>query len=176
MKHSILFPHHTSWLNALKLAIPSYLGGVVVFTFGFWQYTAASVALAITQNAGSTAILCIAFLCLLGGAVWYLLLTLLFSLLLRLLWSKPPKWLKPSTNWRRILQNFSIATLSALPVLLAFIGHVLATEAVDFTKTATYQLNIEKVLLNFSWVWFITAAYLYQIEFVIKSQRKVKKR
>ncbi|MBD2057031.1 hypothetical protein H6F88_13565 [Oculatella sp. FACHB-28] len=175
MKHSIFFPNHTSWLNALKISIPGYLCGVGVFAFSFWQYAFISIVLATAQGTNPLGILIIDLLALLAGIAWYFLLILIFSLLLRLLWSNPPEWLKPSMHWFRVLYDFNVIIFATLPIFLIFLAGVAANESIDLMKSASYQLHLEKVLLNFSWLWVIAAAYLYQIEFVVKNRRKVKK-
>jgi hypothetical protein len=176
MKHSILFPNHTSWLNALKIGIPGYLCGVAVFAFSFWQCAFFSIVLATTETAAFLGASIIALLALLAGIIWYFLLILVFSLLLRLLWSNPPDWIKPSMHWFRVLYDFNVIIFATLPIFLIFLANVAVNEAAELAWSVNYRLQIEKILLNFSWLWIIAAAYLYQIESVVKNRGNPKKR
>jgi hypothetical protein len=176
MKHSIFFPNHTSWLNALKIIIPGYLCGVGAFAFSFWQYAFVSIVLSATQTTNPAGMLIIALLALLAGIAWYFLLILVFSLLLRLLWSNPPEWIKPSMHWFRVFYDFSVIFFATLPIFLIFLASVSTNQSINLIEPANHQFHLEKVLLNFSWLWIIVAAYLYQIEFVVKNRRIPKKR
>jgi hypothetical protein len=115
MKHSIFFPNHTSWLNALKIIIPGYLCGVGAFAFSFWQCAFFYIVAVTTQTTNSLGILIISLLALLAGVVWYFLLILVFSLLLRLLWSNPPEWIRPSMHWFRVFYDFNVMILQLCP-------------------------------------------------------------
>ena len=65
MNNRSLFPSLKSWIFAIKLAIPAYLGATVVFGFEFWRYSAFAVILAINGNEGLSFCLAISMIALL---------------------------------------------------------------------------------------------------------------
>ena len=164
MNNRSLFPSLKSWIFAIKLAIPAYLGATVVFGFEFWRYSAFAVILAINGNEGLSFCLAISMIALLLCLLWFLFLAGIYKLLLNILWSKPPQWIKLPKLKYLVLRDFSILVISTFPIvviLLVYISFITSFKEV-FADMKTPKLSYDSLLLKFSWLWMICAASLYQ--------------
>ena len=175
-------PYPRAWMMAFKLAIPAYLGATVILIFEFWRslvfgciFTIAFITID-DKNIGNKTIgnehvlapfLFSAFVLFLA-LIWFLIMAGLYSLFLKLLWSNPPQWLRLPEFKALIIRDFGILVLSLLPIVVCFSLYVLFTTTSkkilgDFdTPRLTLRLINDLFLLRFSWLWFISAAYLYQ--------------
>lgn len=151
-------------MMAIKLAIPAYFGATVIFAFEFWRYSLVGSFLAITGNEGSIFFFAVSAVALLLALIWFLILVGIYTLLLKLLWSKPPRWLSPPGFRALIIRDFGVLLLSILPVIAIFAIYILFITSLKqaFADLRTPRLTYDLFLLRFSWLWFISAAYLYQ--------------
>lgn len=171
MKYPKWFPCPGSWLKALALAIPAYLG-VMLFPLIFWSALYISIGLTPTPGDHALNAFLFSFSVLLVGLTMYLILTFGYSLLLRLLWSSPPRWLSPSFHWKSLVGNYAIITGATLPVSAMFIfyvslkTHIKITTGYDlhYIYTDPDTLRSTSFLVHLIeqsiWLWLITAAFL----------------
>ncbi|NDJ23665.1 hypothetical protein GS682_18880 [Nostoc sp. B(2019)] len=161
---SAWLPYPQSWMMAVRLAIPAYLGANVIFAFEFWRYSLVGVLLTVTGNNGLILFLAISAIALLLALIWFLILTRVYALLLKLLWSNPPQWLSLPKLRLLIVRDFGILTLSVLPIVAIFAIYILLFTSFKqtFADLKTPKLTYNIFLLRFWWIWLISAAYLYQ--------------
>jgi hypothetical protein len=158
------FPYRSSWIQAAKLYLVAYIG-VVVLTAFFWFFVLTG-AISILFNGAEFLpfFLAVSIGALIAGFVFYQCLRLVYWLILKVLWSKPPQWLKQS-GFRASLHSFSILTVATLPLAIVcylpmFID--LYTKMETSRYVAEYQDLTTPSLMWFSWLWLIASAYLYQ--------------
>lgn len=159
-----MFPSLQCWLAALRLSIPNYLG-FSVFTFSFWNFTFAGVMLSVASGDWHALALCmgIAGATLLIGIIAYLLLSLLWFGVLKLLWSQPPIAIAP--NWVQMPVNLAISLVAVLPIALIFAGRLSRDIALEaFYKHLPHGYVID-LMFRFYWLWLLVAAYSYHIVF-----------
>jgi hypothetical protein len=157
-------PYPRAWMMAVKLAIPAYFGGTVIFAFEFWRYSLVGGLLATTGNEGLILFFTISAIALLVAFMWFLILTGLYMVLLKLLWSKPPRWLILPRFRALVVRDFGVLVLSILPIIAIFAIYILFATGLEqtFTDLKTPKLTYDLFLLRFSWLWLVSAAYLYQ--------------
>jgi hypothetical protein len=66
-----------------------------------------------------------ASIALMVASIWYLLINFLYSLLLRLLWDKPPSWLKSPQSLKQNLIHLGIALAANFPIATVYVIHLL---------------------------------------------------
>lgn len=157
-------PKPKAWLMAVKLAIPAYFGATVVLAFEFWRYAFLGTLLAVTGNNGLIPFFAFSVIALVLALIWFLILTGVYKLLLKLLWSNPPQWLRLPKFKALVIRDFGILVLSLMPVLAIFTIYILFVTSYRqiFSDFRTPRLTYDIFLLRFFWLWFISAAYLYQ--------------
>ncbi len=159
-------PYPKSWMMAIKLAIPAYIGATVLFAFEFWRYLIVGGIglLSITNNSSLIFFFAVSVIALLLALIWFLILTRVYALLLKFLWSNPPQWLILPKFRALVIRDFGILVLSILPIVVIFAIYILFFTSFKqtFTDLRTPRLNYDLFLLRFWWLWLISAAYLYQ--------------
>ncbi|WP_414530081.1 hypothetical protein [Nodularia chucula] len=169
MSKSSLFPawlpKPKSWLMAVRLAIPAYFGATVVLAFEFWRYAFLGSLLAVTSNNGLIPFFVFSVIALVLALIWFLILTGVYKLLLKLLWSNPPQWLRLPTFKSLVIRDFGILVLSLVPILIIFTIYILFVTSYrqTFNDFRTPRLTYDIFLLRFFWLWFISTAYLYEL-------------
>ena len=159
-------PSFGAWWKAAKLAIPAYCCATVIFAFNVWRFFLLGGIFVITGSGleglgfGLLFSLGILFLSL----IWFILWSEIYTFLLKVLWSNPPQWLKLPTNSTMAKRDFSILTLSTLPITVLFLVYVAFNVSLrqEFLSAPSLRLTYDAFLLKFSWLWFISAACLYQ--------------
>jgi hypothetical protein len=151
-------------MMAVKLAIPAYLGATVIFAFEFWRYSLVGGLLAITGNEGLVFFFAVSAVALLLALIWFLILAGIYTLLLKFLWSKPPRWLSLPRFRALVVRDFGVLVLSILPIIVIFAIYILFFTSFKqtFADLKTARLTYDLFLLRFSWLWLVSAAYLYQ--------------
>lgn len=175
-------PYPSSWLKALGLAVPIWIGTVGVFNLMSWQFIFLYILVVVNRSPIPDIFLIFAAVTLIASLIWYLVLTLLYSLFLRLLWREVPKslgWLKLPKSWSSIFFGWIVSTLAAsIPALL-----LLPYSAYSFYSSDRFSEILEKLkYIEFTdeaigkmFVgWYVTAAYLYQVKSLLRSKRKIK--
>lgn len=174
-------PYPSSWLKALGLAVPIWIGAVGVFNLMSWQFIFLYILAVVNRSPIPDIFLIFAAVTLIASLIWYLVLTLLYSLFLRLLWREVPKslgWLKPPKSWGSIF-GWVVSTLAAsIPALLllpyssySFYSSHRFSEILEKLKYVEFTDEaIEKMFVG----WYVTAAYLYHIRSLFRSKRKIK--
>lgn len=175
-------PYPSSWLKALGLAVPVWTGAVAVLSLISWQFIFLFILAVIAHSPVPNIFLVIAAGVLIASLIWYLVLTLLYSLFLRLLWREVPKslgWLKPPKSWGSIFFGWVVSTLAAsIPALL-----LLPYSSYSFYSSDRFSEILEKLkyveftdeAIGKMFVgWYVTAAYLYQARSLLRSRRKIK--
>jgi hypothetical protein len=160
-------PYSKSWMMAIKLAIPAYFGATVVLAFEFWRYSLVGGLIAVTGNASNNGLIfffAVAAIALLLALIWFLILTRVYALLLKLLWSNPPQWLILPKFRSLVIRDFGILVLSILPIVAIFAIYILFVSSFKqtFADLRTPRLTYDIFLLRFWWLWFISAACFYQ--------------
>ena len=157
-------PYPSSWFMAIKLAIPAYIGATVVFGFEFWRYSILGGLIIFTDKDGTIVLFIISLVALIISLIWFLILTGLYKLFLKLLWSDPPKSLTLPKLRYLVIRDFGILLVSILPVAVIFTIYILYVTGIKqtFSDVRIPRLSYDIFLLRFSWLWFISAAYIYQ--------------
>lgn len=172
------FPYPSSWVKALGLAVPFWMGAVGVFSLMSWQFIFLFILAVVNRSPIPNIFLIFAAGISIASLIWYLVLTVLYSLLLHLLWREVPKslnWIKPPKSWKSILFGWAVSTLAALVPALLLLPHssysfysshrfseiLEKLEYVEFTEEA-----IGKMFVG----WYAMAAYLYQARSLLKTK------
>jgi len=166
-------PSFKAWRNALLLFIPTYGAGIVVFVFGFWLFLLTFCILLPWYELAVLFFLGMALIALLVGSIWYLIVNLLYSLLLHLLWNKPPNWLITPQSLRQNLIHLGIAILATFPIGAIYIIHLLWISNLEVLTEIDYKAiyYAPDFILKLSWLWIIAAAYVYQWKYQLTSKR-----
>lgn len=172
MKWPVWFPYPSSWLKALGLAIPTWVGAVAFFSLEVWHSIFLFILSAVTRSSSPSFFLVFAVGFLVASLIWYLLLILLYSLLLRLLWQEVPqflRWLKPPIRWRDILFGWAVSTLAVLVgaapfLLLAFYSSDFIVETMRKRSGIATEAAIGKMFGG----WYVTATYFYQMKSLLR--------
>ncbi len=171
-------PYPSSWLKALGLAVPVWIGAVAALNVFSWQFIWLFILAVIEHAPVPTIFLIFAVGGLIVSLLWYLLLILLYSLLLRLLWSKVPQflnWVKPPKSWQAIFFGWAALTLATLiPALFilpftsySFYSSSNLTEILEKLKYVEFNEEaIGKMFIG----WYVTTAYLYQARSLLKNR------
>lgn len=121
------FPYPSSWLKALGLAVPTWIGAVAIFSLEVWHFIFLLILAVVNHSPIPSIIFVLAAGMLIVSLIWYLLLILLYSLLLRLFWSELPQflhWMKPPSRMRDVFFGWAVSTLAVLvgaaPFLMAY--------------------------------------------------------
>ena len=162
-------------LQAFKLAIATYLGGVGAFGLMFWLYGIPLVVIAVT-SADRRALLLPLFPIgiFVVGLLWYILVRVLYEVLLKALWSNPPQPLRTSQGVASILWNYSITSVGMLPIALIYLAKYGFPVSEEFSqRRAEYMTNLA---MQYFWLWLAIAIGCYwarrpAIKSAIQSQR-----
>ena len=178
-KPFIWFPSPSSWLKALALVVPTWIG-LVVFPslYGCLCFLLLVLSVATQAPLGAIGIWALfGSLFLVGSLFWYLLLVGLYSFVSRLLWSEVPqflRWLELPKKKRDIFFGWVASTLAVLIgvsplVMLVLLFYDFTGVNVRYRPDLLNQLTAAKMEAIFDRVfimWFVVCAYLYQIKSV----------
>lgn len=178
---SVWFPAPHSWLKALVLAIPTWLGSVAIFNLEALRLIVFALRAYVKtyswEDEPQHFFLAFAGVLLAFLLIAYLLLVLLYRIFLRCLWAEVPQfldWLKEPFNRKRdILVSWLISMLAMLiaaaPLLLvAFDSRYTFMEAMQRLTGLTIQEILTEVFVR----WYVAAAYLLQLKRVLKFRAK----
>ncbi|MEM8718670.1 MAG: hypothetical protein AAGE84_05100 [Cyanobacteria bacterium P01_G01_bin.39] len=169
------FPTLKAWRNALLLFIPTYGASIVVFIFGFWLFFLIFCILLPWYDTALLFFLGIALIALVVALIGYLLVNFLYSLLLGLLWDNPPKWLRPPQSLTQNLAHLGVAIAATFPIAVIYVVHLLWIGHIEALTTVDYKaIYAPDLMLKLSWLWFITAAYLYHWKYQLSHKRNQK--
>jgi hypothetical protein len=144
------FPYPSSWLKALGLAVPVWIGAVAVFSLMSWQFIFLFILAVVNRYPIPNIFLVFAAGILIASLIWYLVLTLLYSLCLHLLWREVPKslaWVKPPKSWKLILFSWAVSTLAAsVPAIL-----LLPYSSYSFYSSNRFSEILEKLKCWLYW-------------------------
>lgn len=171
-------PSLKSWTLAIRLAIPAYGLAMVVPAFEVWRFFLLGTLLSFSGIEGLLFFFAISLLSLMLSLLWFLLWAGAYSLLLKLLWSNPPEWLRLPKTLVLVNRDFGVLVTSVLPIAIVFLAHVgLRTSLLyDLPMTKSFRLTYETFLLDFSWLWFISAVFLYHSYYQVRAIIKQRKR
>lgn len=168
-------PSFKAWRNALLLFIPAYGAATVVFLFAFWLFLLTFCILLPWYDTALLFFLGVALIALVVGSIWYLLVNFLYSLVLRLLWDKPPSRLKSPQSFKQNLAHLGVAIAATFPIAAIYVIHLLWLGQVEALTRVDYKsIYAPDLMLKLSWLWIIAAAYVYQWKYLI-DKRKNKK-
>jgi len=157
------FPSFKAWWKATLLFLPFYGIALVIPIFIFWHFLVISVILTIEQVQAAAFAWAVTAGMLVSTIIGYFLILLIYSLVLKLLWSNPPQWLHPPQSLRKNLFHLSVAIGATLPISAINIFYLISIESVEaLTQTNLKPIYLPKLLWKLSWIWLIAAAYLYQ--------------
>lgn len=163
---------------AIRLAVPAYCCATVIPAFEVWRLLLLAGTFAVTGTEGLTLFLLGSFGALLLSLVWFLAWVGAYALLLKILWSNPPQWLKLPKFSILINRDFSVLVLAVLPIAIAvciYTGFTPILRQNPFTEKSL-KLTYELLLPKFAWIWLIAAACFYQWQWYSKPKEKVSKR
>lgn len=156
-------------LKTLKLSLIFYVGATGAFLCFTWFHVLLAIVAGLSLNDWEFFILygVISLATLLCGLVWFLLLNGLYLLLLRLLWAKPPTWIRITQGRRDTVVSFLIGAVSCLPVTalaLRSLSHRYGGTEVLIRELAAGRdegAMTATVTLHYWWIWFLVAIALY---------------
>lgn len=172
-------PSPGAWLKALGLAIPVWIWGIVaVLVTMSWQFIFLFVLAVVHRSPIPNIFLVFAAGLLIADLIFYLLSVLLYSLLLRLMWSEVPRfwqWIKPPKKKRDVLFGWLVSKLSALVpalILLPFTSYCYYSSVrfSEILEKFKYVEVGEEVVGKMFIIWYVTAAYLYQARSLLKTR------
>ena len=140
------------------------LTGAMIPAIFFWQFVAFTLLCIITRDWYSVSMSAlITSLLLLVNLLWFLAVVGLYSLMLKLLWSNPPRWLRLPRFKVLVLRDFTTAIVATIPLTILY-SFVIA--AISFSNRNDIFYDIRdfedgEFLLGNSWLWVVTAAALY---------------
>ena len=169
------FPSFKAWRNALLLFIPAYGVGTVVFLFAFWLFFLVFCILLPWYEPALLFFLGFALLMLLVASIWYLSVNFLYSLLLRLLWDKPPSWLLLPQSFKQNLAHLGVAIAATFPIAAIYVIHILWISNLEALTEIDYKaIYAPDLMLKLSWLWIIAAAYVYNWKYLLSNKQKRK--
>ena len=173
------FPSFKAWRNAFVLFIPAYGAATVIFIFAFWLLFLTFCILLPWYGNPFLFFLGMGLIMLFVGSIWYLLINFLYSRFLRLLWDRPPSWLKSPQSPKQNLVHLGVAIAATFPIAVVYVVYLLwigSFEALieSFTQTDVKSIPAPDVMLKLSWLWLIAAAYIYQWKYLIDNRRSKK--
>ncbi|HEY9696760.1 MAG TPA: hypothetical protein V6D10_05825 [Trichocoleus sp.] len=151
--------------HAFKLFISAYALGVVLFGVWFWIaiFLGVATSIAALNPIPFTVLVLIGILILLTGLLWYLFLGFFYSILLKIMWSKPPQWARPFCSKEQALKNYGIAIAASFPLAIIIFLHIsfhsgIRTFDEFYVSPKGYALE---TIFQLWWLWFITTFSLY---------------
>lgn len=174
------FAYPSSWLKALGLAAPNWIGVVGVFSLLFWQFIFLFILAVVDRSPSPAIFLVFAAGVLVASLIWYVLLILLYSLFLRLLWKQVPQclsWIKPPRIWQAIFFGWAVSTLAALVPALLFLpftsySFYSSNRVTEILEKLNHVRITEEAIAKMFGIWYIVAAYLYQARSLLRSRRR----
>ena len=156
-------PTRKAWTMAIRLAVPAYALAAIVPAVELWRFVLLGTLLSFVGIEEGLLGFAVALLFLLLGLLWFLFCAAAYSLLLRLLWSSPPKYLKLPMLSTLINRDFGILVTATLPVAITFFAYVGLEPSLYYhlPTPSTFRLSYETFLLECSWIWFVCAVFLY---------------
>ena len=171
------FPSFRAWRNALLLFIPAYGAATVVFLFAFWLFFLTFCILLPWYDTAFLFFLGTGLIALVVGSIWYLLVNLLYSLLLRLLWDKPPSWLRSPQSLKQNLAHLGVAIAATFPIAAIYIIQLLWRSHLEVLTKIDYKaIYAPDLMLKLSWLWLMAAAYIYQWKYLLSNRRNQKQK
>lgn len=166
------FPSFKAWRNSLLLFISVYGFGTVVFIFAFWLFFLTFCILSPWYTTPFLFFLGFGLLMLIAASIWYLLVNFLYSLLLRLLWDKPPLWFRSPQSLKQNLIHLGVAIAATFPIAVIHIINLLFVANLEvLTKIDYRSIYAPDLMLKLSWLWIVTAAYVYQWKHQLTNKR-----
>ena len=160
-----LLPSISAWVKAAKLAIPAYGCATVVMSAAVWQFLLIGgiAGLAGAGLEGFGFCLMLSAVALSMSIIWFLLWTGIYGLVLKLLWSKPPKWLALPDAITLAQRDFPILTLSTLPIAILFLLRIALNVSLrqSLQSPPSFSLSYDAFFLKFFWLWLMSASALY---------------
>ena len=163
---------------AIRLAIPAYGCATVVLASFIWHFFLLGGLFSFTGVPEVIFCFVMSLLVLMMTLLWFMAWTGLYSLLLRLLWSSPPQWLRLPKARTLINRDFGILVTAALPMAAIFLTHVgLRVSLSRRLPTLEWvKLIYADFLLDYAWVWFLSAVFLYHGYYQVRAKAKERKR
>ena len=165
---------------AIKLAVPAYALATVAPAFEVWRFFLLGSLLPFAGVAGSGLLMvfAISLLALLIGLLWFLFWAGAYALLLRVLWSSPPSWLRLPKLPMLVNRDFGVLVTAALPIAIAFFAHVGLRASLQYRLLtfSAFKMSYQTFLLEFFWLWFISAVFLYHGYDLIRARVRRRKR
>ncbi|MBW4653980.1 MAG: hypothetical protein KME20_13230 [Kaiparowitsia implicata GSE-PSE-MK54-09C] len=146
-------------IRACQLCLWNYLG-LVIFFFAFWCLFLGGIFLSINIFSVDPLILsALAFVPLLIGVALFAIALLIWSLILRILWTKPPAWL--NVQWREFGWDCLTSLLATLSLAILFFSKIFIYYNIEkvFLVDLEYRGIAEDIVLNFWWLWLIVATF-----------------
>ena len=162
----------TCFVQATRLSIPTYLGGVMYFAFFFWSYLMVWLHALVINSSMSPLLMLAAAGFAIAGWSWYVLVRILYTLILKLLWSKPPQWLQVSPSKRSTLTNYAVIVFATLPVALIYALKMRFNLHWLFVRPDADVIG--DVMLGYFWLWWMASASCYSIARIKIGRRAIR--
>lgn len=171
-------PSWQAWAMAIRLAVPAYGLATVAPAFEVWRFFLLGSLLSFSGTEGLLIVFAVSLLALLIGLLWFLFWAGAYSLLLRVLWSSPPRWLRLPKLPMLVNRDFGVLVTAALPMAIAFFANVGLRASLRYRLLtfSAFKMSYETFLLEFFWLWFISAVFLYHGYDLIRVRVRQRKR
>lgn len=175
-----LFPFPQCWWKTFQSAIPAFLGGgwwaLEVWRFGWWTIASSFLEPILAITPGILTIWLIGV-----SMLWYLLSIGLYQLALKLLWSRPPQWLKPRTfgglmmGW--LIINLAVTASASIVFKVPPMPRCVLKPSAECASQTMFEIiekspNHEVSIPTFTVMSMMIAAYLYQFTYRFQQRRK----
>ena len=177
-KLPVWLPSPISWLKALGLAIPTWIGASAFFSLEVWHHVFLFALATISTRSLNPGVFFLLFAAgfLVISLVWYLLLILLYSLFLRLVLSKIPQflqWLKPPSRRRDVLFGWAASTLAVLIGAAPFLLFTFySSDLIVETMRKRMGIETEEAISKMFSGWFVATVYFYHLRSLSKLKTK----
>ncbi|MGI0487523.1 hypothetical protein ACN4EK_18930 [Pantanalinema rosaneae CENA516] len=158
MKYPAWIPYPICWVKALQSSIPAFAGGGFVFLVEVTRFSLLSTVFAMFPNEQLAAIVGFTVLVAALSLLWYFVLLFVYSAILQLFWSRPPTWLTPKSSLG-IAQGWLIGLLATFLACLVVFQRIPPLSSLSKLPSE----DMKHLLI----AWWIVAAYLYQLTFLL---------
>lgn len=136
--------------KAFKLSLVAYTGGIVggILMWG---------SILLSLRTLSSFPLLLALFALVSAIAIHLGQWGLWSLILKVLWSDPPRWARPAP-WQKQPLHFAVGLIAILPVTILILSRV---GFVELLHTRSDWDRVIELAFQYYWVWMLFAAATY---------------
>ncbi len=155
----------SSLVKALLLVIPSYGLGLAVIAVATWLLFFLWLILMLSGQLETFPLIGLPIALLAIGFAWYCFAKVIYSLLLRVFWSEPPKLVRTG-GVREGLKTYGEILVVSLPLALVFASLIGLFGTLTDARSAGWLAGrmvslMDVVLIRWFWLWLLSAVGYY---------------